>query len=56
MTLSRAALVVLMSHYLTGLLDPFITLVEVLRRVAGSHGPYVESPFRERPEREAVAW
>ena len=55
MTTGRAALVVLMSRYLEGLLDPFVSLLEVhklmyfmqeagqdlrLKYTAGSYGPY----------------
>lgn len=58
MTPSRAALVALMYHYLAGLLDPFITLLEVhklmyfmqeagerlrLRFAQGLYGPYAEN-------------
>ncbi len=58
MTPGRAALVGLMDRYLTGLLDPFVTLLEVhklmyftqeageplkLRYVAGPYGPYAEN-------------
>ena len=58
MTAGRAALVGLMDRYLAGLLDPFVTLLEVhklmyfmqeageplqLRYVAGPYGPYAEN-------------
>jgi O-acetyl-ADP-ribose deacetylase (regulator of RNase III) len=58
MTLGRAALVGLMARYLTGLLDPFVSLLEVhklmyfmqeagqplqLRFVKGPFGPYAEN-------------
>lgn len=58
MTPGRAALVGLMDRYLAGLLDPFVTLLEVhklmyftqeageplrLRYVAGPYGPYAEN-------------
>jgi O-acetyl-ADP-ribose deacetylase (regulator of RNase III) len=58
MTAGRAAIVRLMHQYLSGLLDPFITLLEVhklvyflqesgeslkLRFVPASHGPYAEN-------------
>ena len=58
MTAGRAALVVLMDSYLRGLLDPFVTLLEVhklmyfmqcageplrLRFVKGPYGPYAEN-------------
>ena len=58
MTPGRAALVVLMENYLRGLLDPFVTLLEVhklmyflqssgeplrLNFVKGYHGPYAEN-------------
>ena len=58
MTPGRAALVVLMEKYLRGLLDPFVTLLEVhklmyflqhsgeslrLNFVKGHHGPYAEN-------------
>jgi len=58
MTPGRAALVILMDRYLAGLLDPFVTLLEVhklmyfmqeageplrLRHVAGPYGPYAEN-------------
>ena len=58
MTPGRAALVVLMERYLRGLLDPFVTLLEVhklmyflqssgeplrLNFVKGYHGPYAEN-------------
>jgi O-acetyl-ADP-ribose deacetylase (regulator of RNase III) len=58
MTEGRAALIGLMQRYLGGLLDPFVTLLEVhklmyfmqaageplrLRYVAGPHGPYAEN-------------
>lgn len=58
MTPGRAALIVLMDRYLAGLLDPFVTLLEVhklmyfmqeageplrLRHVAGPYGPYAEN-------------
>ncbi len=58
MTPGRAALVGLMERYLAGLLDPFVTLLEVhklmyftqeageplrLRYVAGPYGPYAEN-------------
>ncbi len=58
MTNGRAALVVLMNRYLNGLLDPFITLLEVhnlmyfmqiagqplkLRYMKGQYGPYAEN-------------
>src|SRR6202008_2625354 len=58
MTAARAALVVLIERYLGGLLDPFITLLEVhklmyfmeqsgeplrLRFLKGPYGPYAEN-------------
>ncbi len=58
MTPGRAALAVLMDRYLAGLLDPFVTLLEVhklmyfmqeagqplrLRHDAGPYGPYAEN-------------
>jgi O-acetyl-ADP-ribose deacetylase (regulator of RNase III) len=58
MTPGRAALVILMDRYLAGLLDPFVTLLEVhklmyfmqeageplrLRHVAAPYGPYAEN-------------
>jgi len=58
MTPGRAALIGLMDRYLAGLLDPFVTLLEVhklmyfmqeageplrLRYVAGPYGPYAEN-------------
>lgn len=58
MTAGRAALVVLMNRYLQGLLDPFVSLLEVhklmyfmqeagqplkLRYVEGHYGPYAEN-------------
>ena len=58
MTPGQAALIVLMDRYLAGLLDPFVTLLEVhklmyfmqeageplrLRHVAGPYGPYAEN-------------
>ena len=58
MTTGRAALVVLIHHYLSGLLDPFITLLEVhklmyfmqqageplrLNYTKGHYGPYAEN-------------
>lgn len=58
MTPGRAVLIGLMDRYLTGLLDPFVTLLEVhklmyfaqeageplrLRYVAGPYGPYAEN-------------
>jgi O-acetyl-ADP-ribose deacetylase (regulator of RNase III) len=58
MTSGRAALVVLMNRYLSGLLDPFVTLLEIhklmyfmqeageplkLRYTQGNYGPYAEN-------------
>ncbi len=58
MTAGRAALVVLMDRYLSGLLDPFVTLLEVhklmyfmqeageplkLKYAQANHGPYAEN-------------
>ena len=58
MTPSRATLVALMSRYLSGLMDPFVSLLEVhklmyfmqeageplrLQYVKGSHGPYAKN-------------
>jgi hypothetical protein len=58
MTPGRATLIGLMNHYLAGLMDPFISLLEVhklvyflqmageplrLRFVQGSYGPYAEN-------------
>ena len=56
MTPGQTALVILMDRYLAGLLDPFVTLLEVhklmyfvqgeplrLRHVAGPYGPYAEN-------------
>jgi len=58
MTAGRAALVVVMQRYLGGLLDPFVTLLEVhklmyfmqeageplrLQYSKGPHGPYAET-------------
>ncbi len=58
MTAGRAALIVLVQHYLRALMDPFVTLLEIhklmyflqaageplrLRYVKAAHGPYAEN-------------